>query len=270
MDYAQHYQATSQYPPTQHQPQQTHASPVLQTQQQPQHYQQHQQPGQMAQSQMLGQLAYPNPATYGMGQPYGVVNSSHAAAMATAAASGYPASYSMAENSLQNPMAQTSPQIKTDGSGLQRPSPGSPRQQNPMQQIPGSLAGQMNMPPAQAMSNNIPAQMQQQAQRRMSHTVPSPALPSQQPQHAMNAPHNSLNPHSKLISRLKPLPLPALLRSRRCTSTPSNSIAFSNAEWLDRSWRRHCVSLARVASHTFMNLGTTMLCVGHAVQVEDS
>ena len=35
--------------------------------------------------QMLGQLAYPNPATYGMGQPYGVVNSSHAAAMATAA-----------------------------------------------------------------------------------------------------------------------------------------------------------------------------------------
>jgi nuclear transcription factor Y alpha len=188
MDYAQHYQATSQYPQTQHQPQQTHASPVLQTQQQPQHYPQHQQPGQMAQSQMMGQLAYPNPATYGMGQPYGVVNSSHAAAMATAAASGYPASYSMAENSLQNPMAQTSPQIKTDGSGLQRPSPGSPRQQNPMQQVPGSLAGQMNMPPAQAMSNNIPAQMQQQAQRRMSHTVPSPALPSQQPQHAMNAP----------------------------------------------------------------------------------
>jgi hypothetical protein len=161
---------------------------VLQTQQQPQHYPQHQQPGQMAQSQMMGQLAYPNPAAYQMGQSYGVgVNPSHAAAMATAAASGYPASYSMAENSLQNPMAQTSPQIKTDGSGLQRPSPGSPRQQNPMQQVPGSLAGQMNMPPAQAMSN-IPAQMQQQAQRRMSHTVPSPALPSQQSQHAMNAP----------------------------------------------------------------------------------
>jgi nuclear transcription factor Y alpha len=188
MDYAQHYQTTSQYPQSQHQPQQTHASPVLQTQQQPQHYPQHQQPGQMAQSQMMGQLAYPNPAAYSMGQPYGVgVNSSHAAAMATAAASGYPATYSMTENSMQNPMAQTSPQIKTDGSGLQRPSPGSPRQQNPMQ-VPGSLAGQMNMPPAQAMSNNIPAQMQQQAQRRMSHTVPSPALPSQQSQHAMNAP----------------------------------------------------------------------------------
>jgi len=141
----------------------------------------------MAQSQMMGQLAYPNPAAYNMGQPYGV-GASHAAALAaTAAASGYPANYSMAENSLQNPMAQTSPQIKTDGSGLQRPSPGSPRQQNPMQ-VPGSLASQMNMPPAQAMSNNIPAQMQQQAQRRMSHTVPSPALPSQQPQHAMSAP----------------------------------------------------------------------------------
>jgi nuclear transcription factor Y alpha len=186
MDYAQHYQATSQYPQPQHQPQQTHASPVLQTQQQPQHYPQHQQPGQMAQSQMMNQLAYPNPAAYGMGQPYGV-GASHAAAMATAAASGYPATYSMAENSLQNPMAQASPQIKTDGSGLQRPSPGSPRQQNPMQ-VPGSIASQMNMPPAQAMSNNIPAQMQQQAQRRMSHTVPSPALPSQQSQHAMSAP----------------------------------------------------------------------------------
>ena len=188
MDYAQHYQQPSQYPQAQHQPQQTHASPVMQTQQQPQHYPQHQQPGQMAPTQMMGQMAYPNPAAYAMQQPYGVnVNSSHAAAMATAAASGYPPAYTMAENSLQGSMPQTSPQIKTDGSGLQRPSPQSPRQQNPMQ-VPGSLANQMSMPTAQAMSNNIPQQMQQQAQRRMSHTVPSPALPSQQVQHAMNAP----------------------------------------------------------------------------------
>lgn len=140
----------------------------------------------MAQSQMMGQMAYPNPAAYGMPQPYGV-NPSHAAAMATAAASGYPPAYTMAENSMQNSIPQTSPQIKTDGSGLQRPSPQSPRQQNPMQ-VPGSLASQMNMPSAQAMSNSIPQQMQQQAQRRMSHTVPSPALPSQQAQHAMSAP----------------------------------------------------------------------------------
>lgn len=187
MDYAQHYQQQpSQYPQPQHQPQQTHASPVLQSQQQPQHYSQHQQPGQMAQSQMMGQMAYPNPAAYAMQQPYGV-NVHGAAAMATAAASGYPPAYTMADTSLQNPMPQTSPQIKTDGSGLQRSSPQSPRQQNPMQ-VPGSLASQMNMPPAQAMSNNMPPQMHQQAQRRMSHTVPSPALPSQQAQHAMNAP----------------------------------------------------------------------------------
>ena len=106
---------------------------------------------------------------------------------ATAAASGYNPAYTMAENPMQNSLPQTSPQIKTDGSGLQRPSPQSPRQQNPMQ-VPGSLSGQMNMPSAQAMSNNIPQQMQQQAQRRMSHTVPSPALPSQQAQHAMSAP----------------------------------------------------------------------------------
>jgi nuclear transcription factor Y alpha len=141
----------------------------------------------MAQPQMMGQMGYPNPAAYGIPQPYGVnVNSSHAAAMATAAASGYPPAYTMAENALQNSIPQTSPQIKTDGSGLQRPSPQSPRQQNPMQ-VPGSLASQMNMPSAQGMSNSIPQQMQQQAQRRMSHTVPSPALPSQQA-HAMSAP----------------------------------------------------------------------------------
>lgn len=186
MDAYAQYQQPSQYPHPQHQPPQNHASPVLQTQQQPQHYQQHQQPAQMAQSQMMGQMAYPNPAAYGMQQPYGVnVNPSHAAAMATAAASGYPA-YSMADTSLQGSMPQTSPQVKADGSGLQRSSPQSPRQNS--MQVPGSLASQMNMPPAQAMSNNIPSQMQQQAQRRMSHTVPSPAVPSQQNQNVMNQP----------------------------------------------------------------------------------
>ncbi|KAL1583662.1 hypothetical protein WHR41_07735 [Cladosporium halotolerans] len=188
MDAYAQYQQPSQYPHPQHQSQQTHASPVLQTQQQPQHYAQHQQPAQMAQSQMMGQMAYPNPAAYSMQQPYGVnVNPSHAAAMATAAASGYPA-YSMPDTSLQNSMPQTSPQVKADGSGLQRSSPQSPRQQNPMQ-VPGSIANQMNMPPAQAMGNSMPPQMQQQAQRRMSHTIPSPAVPSQQqPPNVMNQP----------------------------------------------------------------------------------
>jgi nuclear transcription factor Y alpha len=191
MDAYTHYQQAPQYPHPQHPQQQTHASPVLQSQQQP-NYAQHQQPPQMAQPQMMSQMGYPNPG-YAMQQPYGVnVNPSHAAAMATAAASGFPA-YSMPDTSLQGSMHQTSPrlqQIKTDGSGLQRPSPHSPRQQNQMQ-VPGSLPSQMSMPPAQAMPSNIPPQMQQpqqMQQRRMSHTVPSPALPSQQSQPMMNPP----------------------------------------------------------------------------------
>ncbi|KAM0708692.1 hypothetical protein Q7P35_005344 [Cladosporium inversicolor] len=239
MDYAQHYQQPSQYPPPQHQPQQTHASPVLQTQQQPQHYPQHQQPGQMAQSQMMGQMGYPNPAAYGMQQPYGVnVNSSHAAALAaTAAASGYPAPYSMAENPMQNSLPQTSPQIKTDGSVLQRPSPQSPRQQNPMQ-VPGSLSGQMNMPSAQAMSNNIPQQMQQQAQRRMSHTVPSPALPSQQAQHAMSAP---IRPPTQPSQQQPPPPPPQPQQSPEvvpAAGSAEESPLYVNAKQFHRILKR--------------------------------
>jgi nuclear transcription factor Y alpha len=146
----------------------------------------------MGQPQMMPQMAYPNPG-YGMQQPYASnVNPSHAAAMATAAASGYPA-YSMPDTSLPNGLHQTSPQmqqIKTDGSGPQRTSPQSPGQQHQMQ-IPGSLPGQMGMLPAQVMPNNMPQSLQQQQQmqsRRMSHTVPSPAVPSQQPQPIMQPP----------------------------------------------------------------------------------
>lgn len=167
---------------------------------------------------MMSQMAYPNPAAYGMQQPYGV-NASHAAAMATAAASGYPP-YSMPEASLQGSMPQTSPQIKTDGSGLQRSSPQSPRQQNQMQ-VPGSLASQMNMPPAQAMANNIPSQMQQQAQRRMSHTVPSPAVPSQQSQPVMNQP---LRPPTQ------PSQPPAQQPAQQSQQSPENVPVAGSAE----------------------------------------
>ena len=87
--YAQYHQPPTAYP---HAHQQTHPnqpSPIMQTQQQP-NYAQHQQPQQMAHPQMMAQMPYN--AAYTMQQPY--ASPSHAAAMATAAASGYPA-YSM-------------------------------------------------------------------------------------------------------------------------------------------------------------------------------
>lgn len=187
MDYAQpaQYQPPPSYPHAHAQPQQ---SPVMQTQQQP-NYGQHQQP-QMAGSHMMMQPGY-NPG-YGMQQPYGV-SPSQAAAMATAAASGYPA-YSMGD-SLQS-LPQTSPrmqQVKQDGTGMQRPTPQSPRQQQPMG-LPSTMGGQMQMPPAQQMT---PQQLQQ-AQRRMSHPVTqSPAgMPPQQPPPPMQAvpPRQSVPP----------------------------------------------------------------------------
>ncbi|KAK0970028.1 Transcriptional activator [Friedmanniomyces endolithicus] len=126
----------------------------------------------------------------------------HAAAMATAAASGYQP-YAMPDTSLQGSMPQTSPRLQhvnTDPAGLQRPNPQSPRQQNHQMNIQATMGGPMSMPPAQqqVMSNSMPRpmpphQMQQQAARRMSmnHGVAnSPAVPSQtqQPPQTMNAP----------------------------------------------------------------------------------
>lgn len=116
---------------------------------------------------MMMQPGYSNPQ-YGMQPPYGVTPS-QAAAMATAAASGYPA-YSMADS-----MSQAAPQnIKIDGSNMTRPSPQSPRTQNQMN-VPGTMPGQMTMPPAQAMPQQMPPAQMQGGARRMSHNVNSPA-----------------------------------------------------------------------------------------------
>ncbi|KAK5174111.1 Transcriptional activator [Saxophila tyrrhenica] len=175
--YAQYQQQPTAYP-HQHQqpPHPNQASPVMQTQPPP-NYAQHQQQ-QMAPQQMMPQMAY----NYGM-QPHYGVSPTQAAAMATAAASGYPA-YTMGET-LGGTMQQTSPRlqhIKTDGS---RPPEQSPRQQGQMN-APGVMP-QMQAG-AQPMPNTLPPQMQQQ--RRMSH-VQSPAVqqpqPQQQPQ-PMSAP----------------------------------------------------------------------------------
>lgn len=170
----------------------------MQTQQQP-NYAQYQPAPQMAGQHMMMQPGYANPGPYGMQPQYGV-SPSQAAAMATAAASGYPA-YSMPESSLQGSMPQTSPrlqQVKSDGSGMQRPTPQSPRQQNQMN-VPGSMPPQMSMPSAQpvSMPQPLPPQMQQQ-QRRMSHSMSNAAVqqpptmagrPSAAPQQQAQATH---------------------------------------------------------------------------------
>ncbi|KAK5105808.1 hypothetical protein LTR62_002131 [Meristemomyces frigidus] len=186
-----HTQQPQSYPHAHTQPQQTHPSPIMQTQQQPypQHPSQQQMPGQH----IMMQSGYN--AAYGMPPQFAGVP--HAAAIATAAASGYPA-YSMADASMQGAMHQTSPrlqQMKTDGSGLQRANPqSSPRQQPPMN-VPHTMGQSMQMPPAQQqMSGSMAPQMQgqqmppqMQQARRMS-TVPSVAVPSQQGPPQMSGP----------------------------------------------------------------------------------
>jgi hypothetical protein len=172
-----HQQQPSAYPHAHQQPQHPNqTSPMMQTQQQPA-YGQHPQQQQVAPQHMMPQMGYNAPY---MQQPYGV-SPSQAAAMATAAASGYP-NYSMPSDSGMA-MSQTSPRmqsVKTDANNAMR---GGPPEQSPQQRqmssAPGSMPGQMNMPPAQA----IPQQMQQmqQQQRRVSHVSASPAV--QQPQH---------------------------------------------------------------------------------------
>lgn len=190
MEAYQQYQPPP-YPHQHPQPQQTHASPVMQTQPQPSYGQHPQQPQMVAGQHMMMQPGYHNPA-YAMQAPYPQALTQQAAAMATAAASGFPYS-AMPDQTIQG-MPQVSPrlqQVKTDGTGMTRPSPQSPRQQNPMG-LPSSMAQQMNIPPAQSMSNGAAQQMQLQQQhaqqRRMSHQINQSPLPVQQPPTPMNAP----------------------------------------------------------------------------------
>lgn len=210
--YAQHYQP-QQYPHPQ--AQQNHTSPVLQTQQQPQQPQ----PNYPQQPHMM----YPNAAAYGIQQSY--VSPSHAAAIATAAASGYP-TYSMPDSSMQGQMPQTSPrmqQIKTDGSGMQRPGPHSPRLQNQM-----NPPGQMGIPSAQQMSS-MPPQMAGQMPRRMSHPVQSPAVSAQPPSSAMNPPRPPPRPQAPQ-QQSPDVPVPA--------GTAEESPLYVNAKQFHRILKR--------------------------------
>lgn len=176
--YAQHYpQQTSAYPHTHSGTQQNHASPVMQTQQQP-GYAAHQQPGQMQQQSMMPSMGYNN---YGM-QP------TYAAAMATAAASGYPASYTMPDSSMN--LQQTAKQ----DANMQRQNPQSPRSQSQM--IPSSMGPGLNMPAPASMNASMAPQMQQ---RRMSHVSGSPAVANAPGQATMGAPRppNAQQPPSQ-------------------------------------------------------------------------
>ncbi|KAF2716354.1 hypothetical protein K431DRAFT_235542 [Polychaeton citri CBS 116435] len=134
-------------------------------------------------------MAY-NPA-YGMQSSY--VSPSQAAAMATAAASGYPA-YSMPDSSMPGSLPQTSPrmqQVKADGAGLSRPTPQSPRQQNQMA-VPGSMAGQMNISNAGMPAMQTQPMLHQQ--RRPSQQLNSPAVQAPQAQVAMPPPSRTSVP----------------------------------------------------------------------------
>ncbi|KAK6439760.1 Transcriptional activator [Oleoguttula sp. CCFEE 5521] len=151
----------------------------------------------MAQAGMMNHMVYPG-QQYAMQQPYAMpmettqTQKQQAAMAATAAASGFGQPYSMPNMPMSGPMHQTSPRLqhmKSDGSGLQRPSPPSPR--SGQMHVPGSMSSQMSMPPAQAMPGGMPPQMQQQMQqqRRMSQAMQVPtSLPSQQPQPMIQPP----------------------------------------------------------------------------------
>ncbi|KAF2480363.1 CCAAT-binding transcription factor (CBF-B/NF-YA) subunit B-domain-containing protein [Neohortaea acidophila] len=152
--YAQyHAQQPSAYPHS-HQQHPNQPSPVMQSQAQA-GYGQHQNAQQMPHPQLMSQLPY-NTA-YSMQPQY-----SHAAAMATAAASGYPA-YPMPDQANMGTLPSTSPrlgQVKNDGSNMARQTEQSPRQMGMQQSLP---------------------------QRRPSH-VNSPAVAGQQAQLGMSAP----------------------------------------------------------------------------------
>ncbi|KAK3704428.1 Transcriptional activator [Vermiconidia calcicola] len=230
--YAQYQQQPSAYPHAHQQPPHPNqASPVMQTQQ-PSYA--HQQPQQMAHQQMMPQMGY-NPA-YAMQQPYGV-SPSQAAAMATAAASGYPA-YTMGDSAQLGSMVQTSPrlqQVKTDGSQMQRAPEQSPRQQGQMQP-PGGMPGQMQAG-AQPMPNNM--QQMQQQQRRMSHVSGSPAVQNpQQPPQPMSAPPRPSAPPQQAPPPQQPQQAPQQSPEVPAAGTVEESPLYVNAKQFHRILKR--------------------------------
>lgn len=234
--YAQHYQQQQPYPHAHSHPQQqpNQASPIMQTQQQP-NYGQHQP---MAHQQMMPQnMGYSNPA-YGMQQQF----VSNAAALATQAATGYPA-YPVSDANLAN-MTQTSPRmqtLKTDSNGIPRPPEQSPRQQVPMNP-PHTMAQQMSMPPAQAMTNSMAHQMppqQMQQQRRMSHAS-SPAVQApQQVQQPMSVPSRpSAPPQQQVQQPQQPQSVPQQSPEAAPAGTAEESPLYVNAKQFHRILKR--------------------------------
>ncbi|KAI9770338.1 MAG: Transcriptional activator [Candelina submexicana] len=137
--------------------------------------------------QLQQQIGYPpvyNVAPPGMHPQYGV---SQAAAMATAAASGQSAYYSIpGEGPLQGTLGQDS-RASPHVSGVQVKKERGPRSP---QQGPGQMSGQPGLPP------QVQVQTGQQlgGQRRMSQHVASPAVPNSQPMMNHAGPRNSVPP----------------------------------------------------------------------------
>lgn len=164
------------------------------------------------------------PAGYVPGMQQSYINPSQAAAMATAAASGYP-SYSMPDTSIQGTMAQDHRQsprmagqpVKTEN----RQTPRSPIQGQ--MAMPATIPGQMIMPPAQAMPQNIP-------QRRMSQ-INSPAMPAPQPGMGIQ--------RSNAAPQMPPQPPPPAAQSPEAgAGTAEESPLYVNAKQFHRILKR--------------------------------
>lgn len=197
-------------------PGQTQVSPIMSSQ--PHAYSQ-QAPANSNAHQVMSQMAYAQSYVPGMHSNF--ISASQAAAMATAAASGY--NYTMPDQSMQT-LAQdprASPrmngqQIKSE----QRQPPPSPAQ-NQMSAA-SSMGGQMVMPAAQTM----PQSMQQ---RRMS-TLSSPAVQPPQP---------TLSQHRPSVTPQMPQAQPQQQASPEAvTGTAEDSPLYVNAKQFHRILKR--------------------------------
>ncbi|KAK5007362.1 Transcriptional activator [Cryomyces antarcticus] len=189
----------------------------------PTHPYPHQQlPPHTAPHQVHPQMGY-QPPGYGLaGMHPQYMNPSHAAAMATAAASGFP-SYSMSDPALQNSLAdpRASPRMGGAQTKTDRSTPRSPPQGHMGGQPP--LPSQMHMPPSQQVPQ----------QRRMSQ-ISSPAM--QAPQPVMNPLRQSATPQ---MQHPQPPPVQQHHDSPEAVTGPSEDTPlYVNAKQFHRILKR--------------------------------
>ncbi|GAB7357024.1 hypothetical protein MBLNU459_g7850t1 [Dothideomycetes sp. NU459] len=201
-------------------PGQTQASPILSSQS---HAYSQQAPN-AGPHQVLPQMAYPQGYSVA-GMHSGYMSTQAAAAMATAAASGYP-NYSMPDQSMQTLAQDPRASPRMAGQPVKNESRQTPRSpQQPQMGINSSMASQMVMPSAQAMP-------QAMAQRRMSQ-INSPAVQSQQP--AMNQHRPSMTPQ---MTQAASQPHPQASSPEAVTGGAEESPLYVNAKQFHRILKR--------------------------------